>query len=97
MDMYKAYDAWFRAGLDAWMLGAEAATVMTLRMTRIAAGDAGARHEAERMITEKVQAGLELQAKLIDEGLSLTPLSGTQKTLRHYRGKVAANRRRLSR
>lgn len=93
----KIYNAWFKAGLDAWVLGAKAGAVIALRMVRMTTGDAAAAREAEQMVTEKIKAGLELQAGLIGEGLRLTPLSGTQKTLQHYRIKVAANKRRLSR
>ncbi|WP_425229248.1 hypothetical protein [Sphingomonas sp.] len=83
--------------MDAWMLGAEASTVMALRMTKLAlGGDPGGR-EATLMVAEKIKAAAELQASLFADGMSLTPLSGTQKALRHYRAKVAANRRRLSR
>lgn len=32
------YSRWMKAGLDAWMLGIEASTVVTLRTLRIAAG-----------------------------------------------------------
>ena len=92
-----SYDQWFKIGVDAWLLGAEASAVMGLRIARLAAGgEAGAR-EAELMVSEKVRAGLELQVELMRAGPSLTPLSGTRKALRHYQGKVAANRRRLSR
>lgn len=93
----RSYAAWFRTGLDAWSLGAEASTVIALRMVRLAAGGAAGVGEANLMITEKVQAGLELQADLIGMGLGLTPLAGMQKTLRHYRRKVAENRKRLTR
>lgn len=33
-----AYGAWIKASMDMWMLGAEAGTVMALRMARIATG-----------------------------------------------------------
>lgn len=91
------YQAWFRAGVDAWMLGAEASTVMALRMARLALGGERAGREMSLMVTEKVAAALELGAELAVQGSALTPLGGTQRTLRHYRSKVAANRRRLLR
>ena len=90
-------DPWVRAGLDAWSLAAEASTVIALRMVRLAAGGTASVREANLMITEKVEAGLELQASLVGKGFSLTLLAGAQTTLRHYRRKVAANRRRLAR
>lgn len=92
-----AYAAWMKASFDAWALGAESATVAGMRVAKIAAGGSPAATEAALMISEKVQAGLELQASLVASGLALTPLAGTQTALRLYRKKVAANRRRLSR
>lgn len=90
-------DGWFRAGLDAWLLGAESSAVIALRLARLAAGGSASVREATLMVTEKIEAGLELQASLVGGALGLTPLSGTQKTVRHYRRKVAANRKRLTR
>lgn len=89
----KAHGAWLRAGMDAWSLGLEASTVVGLRVAKLAAGGGAACEEAQLMFVEKVRAGVELQAALIGK----TPLTGTQKALRHYRGKVAANRKRLTR
>jgi hypothetical protein len=81
--------------LDAWTLGMESSAVIGLRMVKIAAGGPGASEEAARMFSEKLQSGLELQAALMTGRLGTTPLAGTQKTLRHYRRKVKANRKRL--
>lgn len=92
-----AYNAWFRAGVDAWSLGAESSVVAALRIARIASGGKGAAAESRLMVSEKVQAALELQARALTGQLGTTPLAGTQQTLDHYRGKVAANRRRLTR
>jgi hypothetical protein len=49
------------------------------------------------MVSEKLQAAMELQTRLMTGGLGHTPLLGTQGILKHYRGKVAANSKRLSR
>lgn len=92
-----AYNAWFRAGVDAWSLGAESSVVATLRLARIAMGGKGAERESRLMVTEKMQAAFELQMRAMTGGLGSTPLAGTQQTLDLYRGKVAANRRRLTR
>lgn len=92
-----AYGAWFRAGVDAWSLGMEASTVIGLRMAKLAAGGPDAAREAELMLSEKIRAGFELQAELATAPFGFTPLGGTQKAVRHYRRKVAANRRRLTR
>ena len=91
----KAYGAWLTAGFDMWMLGAEAASVMALRTARIAAGGTAGAAEAELMVTEKVRAAIELQTRLMSGALGTTPLRATQGTLKHYRRKVAANKRRL--
>ncbi|WP_242154443.1 hypothetical protein [Sphingomonas sp. BAUL-RG-20F-R05-02] len=47
------------------------------------------------MVTEKVRAAIELQTRLMTGALGMTPLGATQGALKHYRRKVAANRRRL--
>jgi hypothetical protein len=86
---------WFRIGLDAWSLGVEAASVIALRTLKIAGGGDAAGAEAERMINEKIQAGLSLQTLAMTGGLGATPYSVAAKTLTHYRRKVRANRRRL--
>lgn len=92
-----SYSAWMKAGFDMWMLTAEASTVIALRLARIAAGGSAGAAEAELMVTEKVRALIELQTRFLTGGLGTTALSGTQATLKHYRGKVAANDRRLRR
>lgn len=91
----RSYGAWMQAGWDMWMLGAEAGTVMALRMAKIAAGGTAGAAEADLMVTEKVRAGIELQTRLMTGALGITPLKATQGTLKHYRRKVAANRKRL--
>jgi hypothetical protein len=91
----KLFDAWFKAGMDAFSLGMDASMVVGLRMAKLAAGGASAQREANLMVAEKLRAAIELQAELMKA--PSTPLGSTQKTLKHYRRKVAANRRRLSR
>lgn len=89
------YTAWTRASIDAWTLGYEASTVVGLRMARLALGGPAADREAHLMMTEKIGAAVELQTALFTGALGATALSGTQATLKHYRRKVRANRRRL--
>ena len=48
------------------------------------------------MITEKIDAARTLQAKALTGGLGVTAPRAAAKTLKHYRRKVRANRRRLS-
>ena len=47
------------------------------------------------MVDEKVKAAIDLQTKLLTGKLGSTPAGATKKTLRHYSGKVRANRQRL--
>ena len=87
---------WFGIGLDAWRLGLEASTVIGLRTLRIAQGGASGRAEAQRMVSEKVEAAMALQTRALTGGLGATPASASARTIAHYRRKVKANRRRLS-
>ncbi len=88
---------WIGIGFSAWRLGLEASSVIGLRTLKIAAGGAAGRAEADRMVQEKIEAGLALQALALTGGLGVTPAAASAKTLAHYRRKVRANRRRLSR
>ena len=88
---------WIRLGWDAWMLGAEAASVMTLRTLMIAGGRDPDGREARRMVSEKLDAALALQGLALTGALGATAPAIVDKTLKHYRRKVRANRRRLQR
>jgi hypothetical protein len=61
--MTTSYNAWMRTGFDFWMLGAEAGTVITMRLAKLAVGGADASVEAELMMSEKVRAMIELQTE----------------------------------
>lgn len=74
----------------------EASAVIGLRTLKIAQGGADGRAEAQRMITEKVEAATALQVRALTGGLGSTPASASARTIAHYRRKVQANRRRLS-
>lgn len=91
----ETYADWWRAGSDAWLLTFEASTVIGMRLATMATGGKAADTEARLMVAEKVQAGWELQSALVTGRLGKTPLAGARNTVRHYRGKVAANRHRL--
>ncbi len=94
--MYKwAYGGWTSAGIDAWTLGMEASAVIGLRTARMATGGVDMAEEARLMVSEKMQAALELQAALVSGRMGSDPLAGTRKVLRHYSRKVKANRKRL--
>ena len=87
---------WFRTGFSAWSLGLEVASVIALRTLKIAAGGVPGEAEGRQMISEKIEAGLALQALALTGGLGLTPHTAATKTLAYYRRKVRANRRRLA-
>ena len=87
---------WLSIGVDAWALGLEAWSVIGLRTLKIAAGGPAAAVEEKRMVDEKIDAGLAWQTMAITGGLGLTPQAAAAATLTHYRRKVRANRRRLS-
>lgn len=87
---------WFALGWSAWSLGLEASSVIGLRTLKIAAGGPAGEAEAQRMVAEKIDAGLALQTMALTGGLGFTPHTAAARTLTHYRRKVRANRRRLS-
>jgi hypothetical protein len=95
--MARSLNPWMTIATDAWLLGLEASTVMTLRTMKLAAGGPAAQTEATRMVAEKAQALAELQMKAATGALGTSPKAAAKKTLSHYRRKVRANRRRLSR
>ena len=88
---------WFRVGVNAWSLGMGASSVIALRTLKIAAGGVAAEVEARRMVSEKIEASLALQALALTGGLGQTSYSAPKKIVAHYRRKVRANRRRLAR
>jgi hypothetical protein len=91
----KRRDSWERLAWDGWALGMEASTVVGLRALRLSGGGRPAKQERQRMVAEKVDAALALQAAALTGGLGVTPQQTTSKSLAHYRRKVRANRRRL--
>jgi len=95
--MPRSRNPWLRLGGDAWMLNAEAATVISLRTLKIARGGAAGQAEARRMVTEKLESARALQIMALTGALGFTAPDVVDKTLKHYRRKVRANRRRLAR
>jgi len=85
----------FSLGLDAWLLGAEAANVIALRTAKLALGGAAADLEAQRMVTEKALAAFDLGVDLATGKLGVRPETIARNTIRHYGKRVRANRRRL--
>ena len=87
---------WARLAFDAAALTSDMAQVMGLRTAKLWAGGPGAHREAWTMVAEKWQAGAEWQAQMIACGPDASPIDMMDRTMRLYRRKVAANRRRLS-
>ena len=87
----------FTLGMDAWLLGAEAANVIALRTARLALCDADAALEAQRMVAEKGVAAWELGVALATGQLGSRPETVARRTVAHYSKRVRANHRRLTR
>jgi hypothetical protein len=88
----------WRTWIDATRFAIEAQQVMALRLMRLAVGDMAAAGEAQRMVTEKIAAGLAAQtaaATALIAGASLPAI--TRSAARPYRRRVRANHRRLTR
>jgi len=92
----RARSSWLAVWADACSLGLEASSVIGLRAMKLANGGRDAATEAQRMVSEKIEASLELQAKALSGGLGTTALGAAAKTLGYYRKKVRANQTRLT-
>ena len=92
----RARNAWLELWANACSLGFEASSVIGLRAMKLAIGGKAAATEAQRMVSEKIEAGLALQAKALSGGLGATALGAAAKTLDHYQQKVRANQTRLA-
>lgn len=88
---------WMTLALDGWRLGAEASAVVAMRMAKLATGDAAAMAEAQRMVSEKLEAAAMLQWKAMTGDLGGSQAECASATIAHYRKAVARNRKRLSR
>lgn len=95
MKAWGAYP-WIQLSLDAWALGLESSAVVGLRGVKLAAGGPAAAAEARRMVSEKIDAGLSLQARALSGTLGATPTDAAGLALAHYRRRVRANWRRLA-
>ena len=78
------------------MLGVEASSVIGLRTLKIAVGGAAGEAEARRMVSEKMDAAIAVQSKVMTGAFGFDAAGAAAKTLAHYRRRVRANRRRLS-
>ena len=94
--MARSRNPWTGIGLTAWSLDLEASMVIGLRTMKIAAGGAAGEAEARRMVAEKIEAAAALQQMALAGKLGASPQAAAARALAHYRRKVRANRRRLS-
>jgi hypothetical protein len=94
--MARRSSSWFGIGMSAYALGMESATVIALRTLKLSQGGAAAEKEAATMVQEKIAAAAALPLMAATGALGFTPHQAARKTLAHYRRKVSANRRRLS-
>jgi hypothetical protein len=90
------FGAWFRLGMDMWMLGAEASSVIALRTLKLAAGNAAAAAEARLMVGEKIAAAMALSQRAALGQLGSSMPGAGSRMVAHYRREVRANRRRLT-
>lgn len=86
---------WMKLAHDGYWLWAESMMVVGMRTTDMMTGK-GSADENLLMVTEKMQAGAELAVMLATGGLR-SPEQNAHKAVRHYRKRVRANRKRLSR
>lgn len=87
--------SWSRLMFDASRLWADAGMVVALRSWRMmSGGPAVAQREADRMLSEKVEAGFELAGALAG-GRVTTPEAAARKALGVYGKRVRGNRKRL--
>jgi hypothetical protein len=83
------YSNWLKLAFDANLLALEAQQVIALRMMKLSLGGPTGSREARRMLSEKVLAAGQVGIKIASGG------SG-HSVVKHYRRKVRANRRRLT-
>ena len=86
----------WQLGYDSWMLGLESASVIGLRSMKLMAGGAPADAEARLMVSEKLGSAMDLGTRAMTGGLGASPGPAAARMVSHYRRKVRANRRRLS-
>jgi hypothetical protein len=91
-------DGWFKLSAQMIKLGFESQAVILQRLSRLRRGGALADKEYKRMVSEKMTAAA---AEIFSTGLAAaagqSPLSMLDASVKSYRKKVAANRRRLER
>lgn len=80
-----------------WLLACEAGMVMWMRSLVLMGGGARAEREGQRMVSEKVTAGMTLLPAMLGNGLPASPEALGARAVEHYARPVRANRKRLMR
>jgi len=88
--------SWLRLSFDMWRAGLEAQQVIGLRLAMLAGGGVAASAEINRMVAEKMSAALETQHMAATAALTGNAAAIPSRAVALYRGKMRANRRRLS-
>ncbi|WP_379510304.1 hypothetical protein [Novosphingobium bradum] len=88
---------WISLAAESALLACDGAAVIGLRLARLARLDGAALAEARLMVEEKVESAADLHWRALTGALGTSPHAVASASLAFYRGKVAANRRRLSR
>lgn len=91
------FSSWLSLSMQMTRLGFDAQRVIGLRMLKLAAGDAAAQTEAQRMVAEKSAAFVEAQMTLATSMAQGRGHHAAKAVLGGYGRKVRANQRRLSR
>ena len=94
--MKRPSPSWFQLSWDMMQLTVEANSVIALRTMKMATGGAGANEEVSLMVSEKVQAAMDVQFELATSILA-GRVDGPAKAVALYRRRVRANRKRLTR
>jgi hypothetical protein len=88
--------SWFQLSFNTVRLIFEAQALIGLRLFRIATGGVPAVAECSRMVPEKAAALVEAQRIVAVGALTGRSQGSPSKVVRLYRGRVSANKRRLS-
>jgi hypothetical protein len=95
MAKYSLFYPWALA-MQSTMLAIEANQVIALRMAKLAMGGDRGGKETRLMVSEKIEAMAEAGRTVTMAALGGKSDLGAKKVVKLYRGKVRANRRRLS-
>ena len=89
---------WFSLYLDIIKLGAESQMIILQRLSVLQRGGPRAQREAARMVSEKaLAAATAIFALNLALASGKAPVAALESTVKSYRKKVIANRRRLKR